>query len=214
MKDHCYCERYGWDSPVHPDLRCPFYLEHLLVTQDWGTMANHAHVINCKKPFDKKLIVELVQEFIDTRLKGMFHIELAEGDDGWNVLAYKDDKYMGVCFWIEDHYDWDEETEERIESSKQKCVSFRHGHGTDFMWWVDISLENFIAHKLEGQIIDDGVCEIMEPVLDKYPTVNDWICGVGLSEEGCKCRWNVHVGQMESYPELREAFEMKEKQSV
>lgn len=119
-------------------------------------MSNNAHVFNCKKPFNDAIVTALIEEFVATRLRGLFAIE----HDPNGAWLLKTSDYETLYIWLNDftYQESEKEDEEKyVTLWEGKCISFQHGHGTQFMWWVDFALEEFIATRLEGEMYDDGV---------------------------------------------------------
>ena len=112
-------------------------------------MANHAEV-RCKVQPTKEKVKEILDELNRTKFKDIFTIEELEEDDTEFTFLLQVKKefidhngYMGQLLWV--------------NKNKPKVIEFRHGHQEDFMWWVDLSIENELGAEFNANIYDDGV---------------------------------------------------------
>ena len=137
-------------------------------------MANHAYVFDCKIKPTYDVVKDLAEQFLKDTLQGKFVLseeQESPDSDKYFWLALND--YDGVTFWCDDKKM--EGIEPDNTSWEGPIVEFRHGHASQFMWWVDIALENWMAHKLQGKIVDDGCWETMEPDFNLKSNYDWWI---------------------------------------
>ncbi len=157
-------------------------------------MANHAWVYGCKKEWTSDTIKTLADTFCQTVLKGLFHVTVErEGNtDYFMIRRYPDREVLSLQFWTSNH-------------KKSRAIEIQHGHGGDFMWWLDNNWENYLAHHLDGKITDEGCGGSWRAEREiKYPTLQDWV-------NTC-CPYDLRLGRWQAwsvlghYPDLQAAF--------
>jgi len=182
-------------------------------------MANHAYVLRCS--FTQEQVDELARQFCAGPLKGLFEVRTA---NDWRMITYKGDDQVGVEYWLTTHpdYGWDEQGkpspcgDEGREFPEIPAITIRHGHHSDFGWWVDFYWEHYLAAALNGKIVDDcdGVLQTPKVPYD-CPTFRSWMDRGPLTnpkEKGIlnwlvkKSRLMANRAWLKSYPEIRKAF--------
>lgn len=125
-------------------------------------MANHAYVYDTKKEIVKDVISELVKQFNQEIMHGFMKLE-EEGDDGYWCLYHEETNRLP--FWITDDF------EQLDDGEPSRAIEFRHSHRGSFMWWVDMALENWLAEKLGGMIVDESDLEnVSSPDFESFST--------------------------------------------
>ena len=134
-------------------------------------MANHGYVIRHNECSAESLN-GIIEEFCaDARWNDLI---VRRDGDYWEVTHPKHSGYIGVSFGsfftvIED------EDGEILEEKEEPAIELRHGGPRrDYMWWVDFSLQDFIADRLRGKTVDDGHGDILSPEPEKFPTLKSF----------------------------------------
>lgn len=135
-------------------------------------MANHAYVFNCKKRYSQEELDNLAEQFCKEVLKDLF--KLVKGEESWRMLQFIDCDQIGVEFWI----GWclNEKCRE------VKAIEIRHGHSTDFEWWVDLYFTNWLAEKLQGNLMDDGDGKVNKPDVKKINSLDEYRKKLGIRD--------------------------------
>ena len=116
-------------------------------------MANHGYVLS---GIDLDRLQSLVEEFNETILNGIFSIRR---DGVYIEMDHPDLEYLSILVLIGNFYH--PETEENIPAIELR--HHHHGQFHDIGWWLDHSLQNFLARKLNAKLADDGHDQIIDP---------------------------------------------------
>jgi hypothetical protein len=129
-------------------------------------MANHARAVTKKKLDPTEVQCNLIK-ILKEKLHDLFQFEYNPEEKLWYVF-YKKDNQIGFQFWISDEIDYEEEDGKLV--SKDSVLEFRHGHGWQFMWWVEGVVRENLGKIYNAQMFDEG-CEIEpKPVPEHYET--------------------------------------------
>ena len=138
-------------------------------------MANHAYLVGT---VDMVQVDEMARKFCEGPLCGLF--ELINLSDHRRLVLREDPgnwEYY-LCFWKsttkvpcpnDSDVEWD-------DLPDTPCLEVRHGHGPDFMWWLDFYFENWMAYRLGLRVMDDADGVVRDPQ-EPYdcPRYRDWM---------------------------------------
>ena len=118
-------------------------------------MSNHAYVMPKKMP-----TVSQIHTDAEAILKKFPQFKLTRNLDEWIVEYIWPEKaenqyFIGLCFWV-DRYE------------KKKCITFRHGHGLNFMWWIEYEIREELAKLYNAVSKDDGYEGKDPPCLERF----------------------------------------------
>jgi hypothetical protein len=161
-------------------------------------MANHGYIFAKELP-DAETINKDVQEIVARKFPMFivnFDPEAAwhEGKKGlWNIIFKNEDPNtfrIGIQFWMSERerYEYDEEKDEEGELiDKLPCIEFKHGHGSQFLWWLEYEIREELATRYNCTIADDGDGEENPPHTKRYNTFYEYFSdihkGLGIDIE-------------------------------
>lgn len=177
-------------------------------------MANHAYA-KTGKTLDPQEVGEHIKRLVKEKLGDLFNVEYnPDGEYMWVVSCKKDDK-IAFAFWISDDYEysnpdisypnpgWDKKT----VLSKNSVLEFRHGHGFNFMWWVEGVIRENLGKIYNANMFDDG-CEIdPKPSPEIYETFETFCSRRGKPKEQKK-HWFPEYERKETPKELIEGLKL------
>ncbi len=147
-------------------------------------MANTCDVIPFEWPgfdaVDTCLKLFIAQKFPQFRVERM-QANYDGLEDGWFILAgpVKDQVclqvYPKLCVEPYTFGEKEEPTDAEWKAAPRKRgVMFEHGHGWQFLWWVENELRAAILDKFPGYEVDSG-CGTPSPKMPHYPTYYEYL---------------------------------------
>lgn len=121
-------------------------------------MANHGYVIVKKLPPAKKVDAELrdiVAKF------PQFDLHFYAKERSWDFLLRSDNKF-GMSFWLDKTY------------KKEPCIEFRHGHGSNFFWWIEYEIREELGLRYDAIMADDGDNRRTKPKKKRYSFYSEY----------------------------------------